>query len=233
MIDDDFDISDDDIIGESLKVEARKRTKPSSIKQLREHVEAISAANEKAVGDLNSKIDESNRKSEASFAEILKAINNPVSITKSFEADEQDLGDPGTADFQMTNGDLELVTPRVTDVSKPEFRDKMRMMEFNKELVKVHIQETQEINADQVFFIGVNGKQEIFKRGEIKVVKRMFVEGLARAKPIRYENKKITDENGDEKYVYPARAGLKYPFSVLEDKNPSGKAWLSHLLRQA
>jgi hypothetical protein len=64
-------------------------------------------------------------------------------------------------------------------------------------------------------------------------VKRKFVEGLARAKKTSYGNTlRVDQQTGLQSYVWPSKTGLRYPFAVIEDKNPRGKTWLEAVLRQ-
>jgi hypothetical protein len=110
---------------------------------------------------------------------------------------------------------------------------KLQMEAFMEEMVTVEISEVSEEQADHGFPIFVNGQCEIFFRGERKAIKRKFVEGLARAKKTGYRNVlKVDRDTGEQEYVWPSKTGLRYPFSVIEDKNRMGADWLRSVLRQ-
>lgn len=130
-------------------------------------------------------------------------------------------------------GESEIIeASRIGNVDAPEFTEKMAYEQFMREPVTVHIHSTNEENPQEVFEISVNGRAEVFKREETKTVMRMYVEGLARAKPIRYKNVEYTDANGVRGVKWPSTTGLRYPFSIIQDANPNGHAWLKAILAQ-
>ena len=176
------------------------------------------------------------------FSEILKAISesstravdNPTSFThpKGMDAATQDLGKSSIAEFKETETP-ELIEPVDLDPNSAEFKGKAEMLRFMEEPVRVRIHTTNEKHADPNFSISVNGKTEVFFRGHDKVVPRYIVEGLARAKPVHYESEeRRADEGFENRYRYPARRGLRYPFEVIEDRNPRGRDWLKGVLQE-
>jgi hypothetical protein len=150
-------------------------------------------------------------------------------LMKRFEAMEQQIGQDGTAHF----GDTSLVRVEGKTLDDPDMLKKLQMEAFMEEMVTVEISEVSEEQADHGFPIFVNGQCEIFFRGERKAIKRKFVEGLARAKKTGYRNVlKVDRDTGEQEYVWPSKTGLRYPFSVIEDKNRMGADWLRSVLRQ-
>lgn len=150
-----------------------------------------------------------------------------------FEPMEQQIGvDDAPECVEDRHGEAVIQRVRVTDVDDPEFTEKQANMAFMNELVTVFIHSTNEKNADQVFDVAVNGMSCLFRRNETKTVKRLFVEGLARAKPATFDNQEYTDTDGVRKFRYPVHNGLRYPFSIVEDRNPMGPRWLAHVLAQ-
>lgn len=149
------------------------------------------------------------------------------------DADEMDLGQTGPATMSTT-GDAEIENPQIeaiTDLQRFN-KDKLALLAFMEEPVTVHIHETSEEQADSNFSIWVNGRQEVFFRGQEKTVKRKFVEGLARAKPTTYRNEQFKMQDGSDSVRYPKSRGLRYSFSVVHDNNPRGRDWLKEVLRQ-
>ena len=146
-----------------------------------------------------------------------------------FEAEDQQVGQDGDRYFE---GD-EIVQVDMKKLDDDVLKGKMDILRFMEELVTVEIHDVSEENADHGFTIWVNGKPETFYRGQSKTVKRMFVEGLARARKTGYKCvERINPETGIKEYIYPSHTGLRFPFSVLEDRNPKGREWLKQTLRQ-
>ena len=145
---------------------------------------------------------------------------------------EQQIGQDGTVEAGEANDESFLIRPKQSNVEDPEFTEQMQLEQFMREDVTVHIQTVSEKNAQMVFDVCVNGHTVLFKRGETKTVKRYIVEGLARAKPLTYGNEEYIDTDGERKVRWPMQTGLRYPFSVVEDRNPLGASWLQHVLAQ-
>lgn len=153
----------------------------------------------------------------------------PATIRRTDDLGNHQVGQDGVRKFE----DDELVKIETRTLDDPAFMTKLATEKFMEELVHVRIQETSEEQADIGFVISVNNKQCVFRRGEEKIVPRYFVEGLARAKRTGFKNVlKVDPMTGEQEYVYPAHTGLRYPFEIIEDKNPNGREWLKAVLRQ-
>jgi disulfide oxidoreductase YuzD len=64
------------------------------------------------------------------------------------------------------------------------------------------------------------------------VVKRKYVEILARMKETKY-TQVTRNASAPDQIDMVARHGLSYPFDLVEDKNPRGRAWLQNVLAEA
>ncbi len=95
----------------------------------------------------------------------------------------------------------------------------------------VHIHSNTDLQSEKVFQITVNGRPCLFRRDETKTVPRMFVEGLARAKPVGYANEEYLRNDGRQDVRYPQQVGLRYPFSLV-NASARDQAWLNHVLAQ-
>jgi len=163
----------------------------------------------------------------------------PEIITKSpgaMEPMESDLGEAPTIEFTEAAGtgeNADEIIVAAASVESTEFQEKAANLAFMEEEVTVQILDSPEKNAAPYFEIAVNGKSQIFHRNRQYTVKRYFVEGLARAKPINYTNEEYTTPDGIRSVRYPAHKGLRYPFAVVADSNPRGKSWLDHVLKQS
>jgi len=164
-----------------------------------------------------------------SLADKVDTLMINVKQPGSSEPMEQQIGQDGVTAMDTITGELDR--PGITNPDSPEFNDKMAMEAFMQEPVTVLIQHTNEEHEAPYFEISVNGTREIFHRGEQKTVKRLFVEGLARAKPVKFRNEEYMRE-GIRTVRWPSTTGLRYPFSVVEDRNPKGPAWLKAVLAQ-
>lgn len=127
---------------------------------------------------------------------------------------------------------------------KPLNKDWLDALEFNEEPVTIRIEPSAEKNAAGVHPIWVNGKgAEVFQKGQwmeigylpvgrVMTIKRKYVAVLASAKfdNITTEVIEVLNENPNNttKRVTSRTAS----FSVIEDKNPKGAAWLTDLIRR-
>lgn len=163
------------------------------------------------------------------LSRLTDAINNPVIITKGVEAASQDMGKDHVAEF---NDEGLIEKPRLMSVDTPEFKEKNELWAFMHEKVEVEIHEVSDKDAAQMFMVGVNGRQRVLRRGERTFLERYYVEVLARARPVNYNNEEFVDGDGTRKVRYPSRRGLLYPFTVVTDSD-RGKEWLRKVLRAA
>ncbi len=189
---------------------------------LTEKLDKVVDSTNAAIGDLEATVSGVDAKMDT----ILKALNNPVVVRKHTEADEQELG--ATADI----GESLIEDGRFGNVDMPEFKEKAKSLAFMNEPVTVAIHESSGQHDDKIFDVSVNGRAMTFVRGEEYIVQRKFIEGLARAKPIHYENQEYVDTDGVRKVRHPSRKGLRYPFAVVKDDNPIGRQWLKVVLAQ-
>lgn len=109
--------------------------------------------------------------------------------------------------------------------------DKLEAEKFMQEPVTVSVYETNDPNEPDVVYTAVNGRTQHFLRGQVQTVKRMFVEVLARAKKTTY-TQDLDYRMGEQMNAMRPHKALKYPFTVIEDKNPKGAEWLRNILAQ-
>jgi hypothetical protein len=144
---------------------------------------------------------------------------------------EQDLGDESPVIMPTTGAArLERETPEIEhgSVMNQQWLADMQIME---EPVTVVVHESTDKYAEDPVRVGNNGVNQAFVRGEPVTVKRKFVYALAKARPIGYSQEVRTDASSGDvvERLMPKRA-LKYPFSIVEDRNPNGTAWLKKVL---
>lgn len=103
---------------------------------------------------------------------------------------------------------------------------------FMNELVTVMVHSTTDENQPNHVVVNCNGMNQPLIRGVPTTVKRKYVEILARMKETKYTQ--ITrNASAPEQIDMVARHGLSFPFDLVEDKNPHGRAWLQNVLTEA
>ncbi len=155
----------------------------------------------------------------------------PVSIRKTVDATDYQIGQDGVATMALT-GAPELVQPEIVAVYGPINKDKLDNLAFAEELVTVMVHTTNDKDSPQYVQTWNYGRHQLFIRGEPVTVKRKFVEVLARMKPVNYRNEEFVDSDGNQNVRWPKTTGLANPFSIIEDKNPLGPAWLRKILAE-
>ena len=101
---------------------------------------------------------------------------------------------------------------------------------FMNEPVRIIVMETGEEGSLQVITPCVNGVNQPIVRGQEIWVKRKFVEDLARCRTTRYQQRHNPIER--DKIENVPITVQTYPFSVLEDRNPKGRAWLQGIVAE-
>lgn len=102
---------------------------------------------------------------------------------------------------------------------------------FMHEPVCIVVHDSNDPNDVELVPVSVNGNQVFIQRNQPTTVKRCFVERLARAKRTSY-TQDLDDRLGEAMNTMKPRHSLRYPFSVVEDKNPKGSAWLRGILAE-
>ena len=122
--------------------------------------------------------------------------------------------------------------------------DSLAALAFGEEAIAIIIQPSGERNAQIVHDAWVNGKgAEVFVNGKwfeygcipvgIEVItKRKYAEVLARKKTTNITTQEIRHDDHEENNLI-RHTSHGCPFSVIEDRNPRGRQWLSDLLRAA
>jgi hypothetical protein len=144
---------------------------------------------------------------------------------------------PDIVDQSTYDGDV-VLTERT---HKQDYLDELAFME---EPVTIRLEPSSEKNAATAFPVWVNGKKaEVFQRGRweeigylpvgvVLTIKRKYLEVIIRAKTDTIHTK-IQDMDGERPINVAQRfTSPVHSFSILEDKNPKGPAWVSELRRR-
>ena len=100
---------------------------------------------------------------------------------------------------------------------------------FMEEPVKIMVHESTDENAQPVVDVYCNGIPQRFVRGMEQVVKRKFVQILINARTTTVRTRTGV-EGGNVVNQITRHTAVRYPFSVIEDRNPRGAAWLREAL---
>lgn len=155
----------------------------------------------------------------------------PASIRPAIESERhvqqerpRTLSSTGPAEDALDAPQVEIAQP---DVS----REKLDELAFMEEPVRVLVHDSTNPTDEQVPRVWNDGRPEFFVRNVEKVVKRKFVEVLARMKKTTYTQRKEKDDNGVEYYVNVPHSALQFPFAVIDDTQ-RGRAWLARILAE-
>jgi hypothetical protein len=135
------------------------------------------------------------------------------------ELDARVMKSTGAASESMSGGVIERVS------EMPHDDEHTAMLAFMAEPIEVRIAETSDPEAEQIFEITINGRTELFRRGETKTVPRYYIDRMARLKETRYTNREVVSADGTRDVVYDPRTSLKYDFAITRDTNPLGASW--------
>lgn len=145
------------------------------------------------------------------------------------EAAEQYLGATpafSVDDIGVNPGEIEVIDSVLTG-------EKAAIEAFMAEKINVIVLESSDETENDIVETWVNGRVQRFLRGTPQWVRRCYVEALARAKRTTY--RQVLDERLGVQAFNQMRPShtLAYPFTVLEDRNPKGPAWLRGVLAEA
>ena len=147
---------------------------------------------------------------------------------------EQKIGQDNPRVLSSTGDARSSLEPaRIEPVDRPVSGEKLAMMAFMNEPIRVHIHATNNKEDEQIFELFINGERQVFRRNEHKTVPRRFVDLLARLKPTTYTQREITQRDGVKAIENMPSTGLRYPFSVVEDNHPRGREWIQAVLSEA
>ena len=102
---------------------------------------------------------------------------------------------------------------------------------FMNEHVTVLVHSTTDENQAPHIILNCNGVNQPVIRGVPTQIRRKYLEILARMKETKYTQRTPNPAAPDQIEMI-ARHGLAYPFEVVEDKNPRGRAWLSNVMAE-
>lgn len=166
--------------------------------------------------------------------EQTQARNRPTRSTRNdVEVDGAHVSKQKPRDLKSTGPAREALEPsEVVVADERALGDKAAMLAFMEEELTVVVHETTDVTDDPIPQVTNDGVNQFFIRGKEQKVKRKFVEVLARAKKTTYTQQLAKDSAGNEFYRNVPHTVPRYPFTVMHDPNPRGRAWLQALREQ-
>jgi len=123
-------------------------------------------------------------------------------------------------------------TPTIDPVSQvADLRELAASEMFMNEMVEVMVHSSTDENQSPHVILNCNGTNQPIMRGVPTRVRRKYVEILARMKETKYSQVTRNPAAPDQIDMI-ARHGLAYPFELLSDDNPRGRAWLQNVLAE-
>jgi len=107
----------------------------------------------------------------------------------------------------------------------------VKMEAFMNDLLEIVVHETGNEGDLPVICPQVNGTNQPIIRGRKTMVKRKYVEALARCTTTKYTQTTPDAAHPDNMQMIPRRS-LTYPFTVVRDPHPKGDAWLDMIKAQ-
>lgn len=102
---------------------------------------------------------------------------------------------------------------------------------FMNEIVTVMVHATTDENQAPTVIVNCNGVNQPIQRGVPTPIRRKYLEILARMKETKYTQVTPNPAAPDVSEMR-ARHGLAYPFELVADDNPKGRAWLNNVLAE-
>lgn len=112
-----------------------------------------------------------------------------------------------------------------------DFRSLAADEAFMNEMVEVLVHSSTDENQAPHVIVNCNGTNQPIVRGVPTTIRRKYLEILARMKETKYSQVTRNPAAPDQIDMI-ARHGLAYPFELINDANPRGRAWLQNVLAE-
>lgn len=146
--------------------------------------------------------------------------------TRPLDTENEYLGANQTLEIGQRPVDSEII-------DKPMPEGKQAIDAFMNEVLTIQIAESPDENDPALVEVSVNGRRQFIRRGVDQDVRRKYVEVLARAKRSDYDQVTLDPRDGERVNHLRRRNALRFPFQVVVDPNPTGRAWLRGVLAEA
>jgi hypothetical protein len=135
-------------------------------------------------------------------------------------------------DFDQTLPPLNVddIGERTIEPSEVLRVNELELAAFMEEPVTIYVHPSNDANAPKIEYVGVEGRRQFIMRGETQVIRRKYVERLARARKTTF-SQDLDRKDETLNVVYPQSANA-IEFSVRKDTD-RGHTWLDLIMREA
>jgi len=130
----------------------------------------------------------------------------------------------------MTKG-IQIVDDAQIETVTKDIKQLVLDEAFMNEMVTVMVHSSTDENQSPHVILNCNGTNQPLMRGVPSTIRRKYVEILAHMKETKYSQVTRNPAAPDQIDMI-ARHGLAYPFEMMEDANPRGRAWLNSVLAE-
>lgn len=134
-------------------------------------------------------------------------------------------------DMMASNVAQMTLAGRLDPITTREFKDMVELEAFMETPVVIEINETTDVNAPPLVYVGVNGDARWLPRGVPIKLQRKFIERLAQAQEMRFSTVNNKDQDSDQGMKVLRKTAQSYGFSVIRDDHPLGRRWLVRMQR--
>ena len=125
----------------------------------------------------------------------------------------------------------EIILPPPVDLLEEDFSmDTIELEAFMNEVVVIYMHPMTDQGQLQIETVTVNGRPQPIQRGAQQAIRRKYVAALANAVQEHYTQTR--DPRELDQSQFHAHVGHSYPFQMIRDDNPRGRAWLQNLLQR-
>ena len=121
---------------------------------------------------------------------------------------------------------------QIETIDTPEDSHRTKNLLFAEEMVEVTIIDNGSADAEQLIKVGCNGINQFLIRGLPTMIRRKYLEVLARAKLGNVTTIKYIDMQGNDSTRINVTHSLRHPFTVTKD-TAKGTQWLRSVLAEA
>jgi hypothetical protein len=139
---------------------------------------------------------------------------------------------PGEYQDTVSWNELRLGMGAVEPVTEKGLLDGIDVEKFMADELVIVIHKSTDKNALERVPVGVNGEQAWLPRDTKIKIPRRFVERLARAQEATFRTDDNPDPRMDEGKIIRRTNGQVFPFQVIYDPSPRGRAWLAKVTRE-
>lgn len=117
-------------------------------------------------------------------------------------------------------------------ITEREFKDRIEFEKFMQDVLVIKVHSTGDPNEPPSAFVGSNGRKGWIPRDVPIKIRREFVGSLAQGQLTIWRTEKVADPEAPEGTRARKKTAAAYPFDVLVDPHPRGRAWLERMMRQ-